>query len=519
MKRLMSAILFLLVITEGHAALAENHGLFRTPPVYTPPRGTVWMDNATYYSSINANPVLVNRYGIEKSRILSSVSKVQLGLADRLSFTASLPFNADMFTQRGRAGEKTGPGDVSLGFRLSFAPRQTVLRGFSLGIRANIPEKFGYGAEPLGFRTFSSGVFGYSVDLAMNLMWPFMNGYFSTSYVSWPREEASPDVFSDDVFYDSGFGYLGIGGHDANGLADVIYHDHITMTAGGVMPVNSWVAALFEMSATGFTEPPMRNSIFRIAPGVRLGSEDGFHLSMGIDFGISGPVPARTIVARINIPSFRPAALVGVTPRSPADINRARSSLVAVPAFQRSARTYQYEADLKNAFHRKLDEVGIVQVVPNDRLDRAYTQRALAPAVDTPEELGVRLGANYIINADITYYNVARTNSFAIPYIIGFPETVYTLTAHASVTDLVSGDTRHIGDITATVNRARGVIFFPTGPSSDLEYLSAPEEVLLERQLIDRWVDRFNTVIMERIDLFGWEPLRTELRGDEDTRG
>lgn len=519
MRRLTAATVLIMMVACIPSVRADHHGLFRTPPVYTPPRGMVWMNNGAFYSGIPTAAVLADRYGVGDSRVLSSVSQLQLGLTSRWSFTASLPFDADLFKQRSRSGKKTGPGDVSLGFRWSFAPRQTVFRGFSLGVRANIPEQFGYGPEPLGFRTFSSGVFGYSVDLAMNLQWPFMDGYVSAAYMSWPRETTPLAVNTGDMFYDSGFGYLGIGTHDANGLAEVIFHDQLTMTAGGIVPMNSWISALVEMSATGFTEPPMRDTILRVAPGIRLGRPDGLHLSMGIDFGLSGEIPARTIVASFNIPSFNPTALVGAAPRSPADINRARSTLVAVPAFHRSDRTYPYETDLKDAFRRKLDDMGVMKVVPASRTELAYDQQALAPVPDTAERLGVRLGANYIINADINYYNVERTSSFAIPWVIGFPETVYTLTAHASVTDLVTGEIRHFGDITAVVNRPRGVIFFPTGPTSDLEYLSEPERVTLERRLIDSWVDQFNTVIMDRIDLFGWEPLHTELRGDEDTSG
>ena len=88
-------------------------------------------------------------------------------------------------------------------------------------------------------------------------------------------------------------------------------------------------------------------------------------------------------------------------------------------------------------------------------------QQKLIPVKDTPTELGVRMGASYIINTDISSYDVTRTSSFTIPLIIGFPQTDFFIKAHASVTNLVTGEKHDLGIITATVFKKRGLNLFP----------------------------------------------------------
>ena len=41
----------------------------------------------------------------------------------------------------------------------------------------------------------------------------------------------------------------------------------------------------------------------------------------------------------------------------------------------------------------------------------------------------------------------------------------------------------------------------------------------MEKKLVDEWVNNFNKRIIERIDLFDWNPKRTILRGVEDVNG
>ena len=106
-----------------------------------------------------------------------------------------------------------------------------------------------------------------------------------------------------------------------------------------------------------------------------------------------------------------------------------------------------------------------------------------------------------------------------MPYLISFPQTNFTLSAQTSITDLTTGEAQSLGVITANVVKPRGINYFPTGASSDLEYISEPERRTAERELIDRWVEEFNIVVIEKIGIFGWEPKKSVITGDEETEG
>ena len=198
---------------------------------------------------------------------------------------------------------------------------------------------------------------------------------------------------------------------------------------------------------------------------------------------------------------------------------RSRNSLVAVANFSKSDITCLYEDELKNSFSKRLESMGVMEVIGDNTVQKAFSRMELVPGEDSPERLGIRLGANYLIDTDISEYAIARTSSFTIPLIIRFPKTVFILAARASVTDLVTGEKHDLGVISASVKKSRGVNFFPRGASSDLTYLSEPERRIFEKELIENWVEKFNDVIIENIRVFGWEPKRTEISGDEEKSG
>lgn len=349
----------------------------------------------------------------------------------------------------------------------------------------------------------------------------FIEGYLSAAMRKYPRAEKSKAVFSSDVFYKSGFGYLGIGQSDEHGRSAVIFQDQVQISFGTVVPVKRWLSGIVEYHSTFFMEKPKRDTIVHVAPGFRLGRPDGMHLSAGVDFAVSGPVPDNTFMIRLNIPSLSPRAMKERIKEKliPVTAPRSQNSLVAVSDFSKSDIRYLYESEMKAAFHKKFNAMNIMEVVPDSKVTKAFQQKELVPLKDTPERFGVRLGANCLINTDISEYSITRKSSFAIPLLIGFPKSVFSLSAHTSVTDLVTGETRDLGVIYASVIRSRGVNYFPTGASSDIAYLSGPERRLMEKRLIENWVNNFNDVILQNLETFGWEPKSTKIRGEEEISG
>ncbi|HUT63293.1 MAG TPA: hypothetical protein VMZ04_04980 [Anaerolineae bacterium] len=513
-------VMLMLCWFSGHST-ADNSGLFRTGQVSLPEKGTLMVSSTSFYAPITANRILRKSYGVSDSRIFTGVTAVSLGITDHAALTGTLPFYADLFSQNNRSGHKTGPGDITIGFRFSPQPHQSRLMGFSIGSYVTIPEQMGYDQEPLGFRTFSSGELAYGVETTFGLRLKRLDGYVSAVLRQFPNARKSNEVYSGDTFYDSGFGYLGIGKPDAVGRAMVIFQNHMTLTAGMAVPLKSWISGIGEVSYTSFTEKPERDDIVRAAPGIRVGNADRIHFSAGVDFRISGSIPDYTYMLKLSIPSLRPRELIAPVRKRPLteDMVRSRNALVAVTSFSKSDITYLYERELKNAFRKKLSTMGIMEVIPDGRVEQAFQRSELIPLPDSPERLGVRLGSTFTINTDISKYTVERASSLTIPFVIGFPETIFSLSAQASVTNLVTGKTHDLGLISARIARSRGVLLFPCGASSDIVYLSEPEQRLMEKNLIDTWVEQFNEIILNNLDVFGWEPKRTELGGDEDISG
>jgi len=505
----------------GGFSFAGDYGMFRTIPFNTPKQGALWLSNTSFYSSLTVNNILTSEYGISDTRIFSSVTNFHLGITDYLAFTGSMPYYADLFKQGAGNGEKTGPGDVTLGLRVSLKPEEPFIRGLSLGGRISIPEKLGYGEEPLGFRTFSNGELAFSLEASAGLRFNRIEGYVSSAFRQYPKAPNSGTAYTNDLFYDNGFGYLGIGKSDTEGFADIIFQNQVAVSAGAIIPVKSWLSGLVELHAASFIVSPKRDLITRIVPGVRLGRADGFQVCAGIDFALSGPVPDRTYLMKINIPSFMPRRL-GMRIKDhiiPDKYIRSRKSLVAIADFTKSDITYPYEMELKNTFHNELSAERIMEILPSKKVDETFNRIAIIPRAVSPEQVGVRLGANYIIKTDISEYSAKRTSSLTIPFVIGFPKTVFFLSAQASVIDLSTGETHNLGVISAKVKKSRGVNFFPMSASSDIMYLSEPERHLMEKQLIDLWVESFKRVIHEKMEVFGWEPKRPEIKGDEDISG
>jgi len=347
-----------------------------------------------------------------------------------------------------------------------------------------------------------------------------MDWNISVSMIQFPNAAQTDSVFTTDYFYDTGYGYMGIGKPDASGLAEGIFQNQLNVSLGTVIPIRSWVYGILELNSTSFIEKPKRKNIVTLAPGFRIGKADGFNLSVGMNYALSGSIPDKTFMFRFRIPTLSARGIkeLLIKERIGNDI-RSRNALVAVKDFSKLDITYLYEKDLKNGLQNELNTGGLMDVVPRNKVELAFQLKTLVPLPDNPQQLGVRLGANYLINADIMEFKVNRSSSFTIPLLISFPQTSFSLSVNASVKDLVTGEVHQLGVIKASVIKPRGVNFFPFSASSDIIYISAPDRRIAEKELINRWVESFNDVIMDNIEIFGWEPKQTEIKGDEETEG
>ncbi len=491
---------------------ANDFGFFRTIPVETPERGIIRMSNTSHISNFIANSVLESRYGVKDPRIFGSVTEIELGVTDYLNFNGSLPYYADMFKQGSRSGKKTGAGDVVLGFRLAKSLGNKEFRGLSFGGRVRIPEQLGYGAEPLGLRTFSYGKVAYSIEASSGFRVKMADCNISVAMIRFPNAANVDSAFTSDTFYNTGFGYMGVGRPDATGLAEGLFQNQLHISAGTSFTVNPWFAGILEFNSTRFLKTPKRETIISLTPGFRLGNSNGFNLSAGLEYALNGPIPDKTFMFRFRVPTLSASDIKQIlTRKSTGPEIRSKNSLVAVNHFTKQDMSYLYSDDLKKTLYQNMNERGVMSLVPEGKVKQAFVQESLAAAPDKPQELGVRLGANYLINAEIANYSVTRGSSLKIPFLISFPETNFSISVIASVTDLSTGERHTLGTITSNYIVSRGVIFFPTSPSSDIEFISVLERRDCEKELIDRWVEKFNSALMENIDIFGWEPKQTGL--------
>jgi hypothetical protein len=195
---------------------------------------------------------------------------------------------------------------------------------------------------------------------------------------------------------------------------------------------------------------------------------------------------------------------------APEDV-KARNATVAFADFIRTDLTYLYEDQLRTALLSTLDANGFIRVVPGDKVENAMVQRSLVPLKGNDAQLGVRLGANYLINTEIIEYRVDQAANVTVPLLIGFPETDFKLVCRTSLIDMVTGEKHSLGDISATVKKPRGVKFFPIGPSSDMVFLSEPERRNAEKELINQWVGQFTDAMIEKSSLFAWEPKQADI--------
>ncbi|MFC1650415.1 hypothetical protein ACFL2X_02490 [Candidatus Latescibacterota bacterium] len=523
MKRcyiVIAVMVFSAMTASVNETTADDLGFFRTIPVETPDRGILRMSNTSYLSNINTNSVLSKSYGIKDSRVFGSVTEFELGITNYLNFNGSLPYYADMFKQGSNSGKKTGAGDVVIGFRLAKKIDNPKFKGISFGGRARIPEQLGYGPEPLGFRTFSYGELAYSVEASTGFRIKFADCNLSVSMIQFPNAAKGDSAFTTDSFYNTGFGYMGIGRPDNSGLAEGIFQNQLHVSFGTSVNLSSRIAGILEFNSTTFIEEPKRINIMTLAPGFRIGSVGGFNLSAGMDYALRGPIPDKTFMFRFRIPtlSAREIKQLLIRKSSGPEI-RSKNSLVAVNDFTRRNMTFQYIAELKKSLHKNMTEKGLMSVVPDEKAKNAFLQESLATVSDKPQQLGVRLGANYLINAEISDYNVIRSSSFKIPLLVSFPETSFSLSVNASVTDLVTGESHSLGTISSRISRSRGVNFFPFSASSDIEYISVIERRDCEKELISRWIEEFNGVLMDKIEIFGWEPKQTEIKETGEISG
>ncbi len=526
MKRMifLIAIVAVLILNAAVSTAEVEVGLMRTQPVGSPKKGTLWLSSSSNFASIQTSSFLKNTYGVTDSRISSSMNYGLVGITDWFALSARFPFYADMFKQGSRGGEKTGAGDVGAGFRLTWLPDRYHVRGISFGLSATIPERLGYGGEPLGFRNFSSGELSYSAEASVAFEPKFVRPYLSVAYTRFHNAPNSPKL-SGDAFYESSYGLIGIGATGSDGYSNTIFQDQATVYGGFEIPIKSYLSGIIEGGAAFFTEKPTRSSIVSIAPGFRFGRQSGINASIGMDFRINGAIPERAYLFRLTVPFIsptrlirKPAVIVEEEPM-PKEMVRSRNSLVAVNDFEKSDQKFLYERDLKEAFRSELSSMGIMDLISDSKVERAYKRADIVPLKDSPERFGIRLGANYVINTDINEYTITREKGFNIPFVVGFPKTTFILKARASVTDLVKGQTRDLGVITATLYKSRGVRMFPIGESGDIVYLSAPERTQMEKEIVNLWVHQFNELILNNIDMFSWEPKRTEIHGDEENEG
>ncbi len=511
-KRILAIISISLVIfLTADYSDAGDPGFFRTIPVATPERGIFRMSNTSFYSNISVNDILAQKYGVKDTHIFSSITEFEMGITNSLALNGSLPYYTDLFSQGSKRGKKTGAGDAVLGLRMSNKMNETILKGFSFGTRIRIPEQLGYGPEPLGFRTFSYGEFAYSMEASTGFRFKIMEWNLSVSMIQFPNAVKTDSLFAKDTFYDTGFGYMGIGRSDASGLAEGIFQNQLNFSFGTVVPIKSWLSGILEYNSTSFIKKPKREDIMTLMSGFRIGKEDGFNFSVGMDYALSGSIPDKTFMFRFRIPTLSARGIkeLLIKERISEEV-LSRNALVAVNDFSKSDFTYLYEKDLKNALQSDLDARGFMDVVPGGKVALAFHQKTLVPIPESPQQLGVRLGANYLINAEIIEFKADNSSGFKIPLLISFPQTNFSLVVRTSVTDLAKNEKHNLGIVSASVIKERGVNFFPLGASSDINFISEPERRIAEKELINRWVNEFNNVIMNNIKMFGWEPKKSE---------
>lgn len=528
MNILQRIAFFLLVLVPllSAEAFAGDSGLFRIISTDIPPRGVLRVSNVTFHSKTRINDVLRNQYGVENPRLLSSITSLELGLTRNLALTGSIPYFADLFDQAGKGGHKAGAGDIAAGLRLSFDLQGGTIDRFSLGTRVLIPEQLGYDREPLGFRTFSLGEFAYSLESAARMRNPWADLYFSAATYQFPKESERYEGTSNpaaDVFYDTGFGFRGIGEGDETGYAPTVSRNQFVFAMGAIIPFSRSIAGLLEYQTVMFPGKAKIPRIDRLTPGIRLGKQEGINLSLGMDFGFSGPVSRTGVAMRLSIPSISPRDIgegLGLKKKvNPEARIRSKNTLVAVREFSARDKSFLYERELRDAFQTELGSMELMNVLPVERVDRAFGQESLVPVKDSPQKMGVRLGAQYLINTQIQSYCAIRGSRFTIPFLVMLPKTDFVLSARISVSNLADGTVHDLGIVTATVVKCRGTVFFPMGGSSDLVYIPEPETRRLEKELIDRWVDALNARILERIELFDWTPKHTGAPGESDPKG
>jgi hypothetical protein len=291
---------------------ARDASLFRTVPIDTPNRGVFRMSNVTYYSKIPTNHRLQELYSVQNSSIYSSLTELEYGVVDNFSINATFPYYVDHFEQITKTANKSGAGDIIAGLKYSYAPRTSlVMDGLSLGTKFIIPVEMHYAGEPLGYRVFSSGEFGYGFESGLGFTLrlnerPFFHGTISGAYHAFPQAPKADTLYDSNIFYDSGFGYRGIGRPDADAFSPSLFEDQISVGFTGVVPLRPWFSSIVEVNSTTLLDHPETGQLFSVAPGIMFGRTNQISLSVGMAFRVSGPIPRRTLMVGITIPSLSP---------------------------------------------------------------------------------------------------------------------------------------------------------------------------------------------------------------------
>ena len=521
-KTILFAYMFLCLGT----AYAET-GLFRTKSAYIPPRGLARFTGFGYLTSFEPNSVLKS-YGVTNTQIATTGLEFTSSLNDYIALVGEIPFYHDMFKQKGNKGQKTGPGDMTLGMQISLPFKKFYIN--QLGIRGVgiIPAKIGKTPEPFGFRNFASGRAGMGLDALIDLDIYGLKAYLNGGYRNFGDKRAIPAEISTEIFYDSMYGLLGVGASDNSGKSATIFQDQLRFGIGLSVTITPKMGMLLEIDQTTFVRGPKREPVMRIVPGFRIGRTDGFSLMLGMDSRISGHIPSHTLAMRLDMPNISPRSLkrflqILTRKRIPNDrFILSRNWKVAVMEFNNESSRFQRADELYDAFTKKLQSTGHFRVINTGKIKELVSKKRMSRATNEtrlPGNMAREMGADYLITGTVIEYKVTREQGFGIPYLLRFPKTTKKIDVLTGVIDLATGEVKNTGIVTAKLSTRRGFRLFPINASGDIEYLSMPQNIKLEKELIDTWAKDCVKNLFDNLDWFMW-PVKGERKEVvEDTVG
>ena len=136
-----------------------------------------------------------------------------------------------------------------------------------------------------------------------------------------------------------------------------------------------------------------------------------------------------------------------------------------------------------------------------------------------PGNMAREMGADYLITGTVIEYKVTREQGFGIPCLLRFPKTTKKIDVLTGVIDLATGEVKNTGIVTAKLSTRRGFRLFPINASGDIEYLSMPQNIKLEKELIDSWAKDCVENLFDNLDWFMWRVKGERKEVVEDTVG